>query len=321
MVGTSLVFAVGLAVTGISDYFPAELDGTFEALRASSFVVPDGVSGPLTGSQAFDPAELPAGVDPMVYQVQTANPDDPEMVAVIGLTPGDAEPAVVEGTQLEGPDDALVSSGSSFRTGSTIDVAGRDFEVVGQVESMGVNAGMPVVVVNLESFQDTLLGGLPLVTAGIARGSSTSAPDGFRIVSLDDAREDALRILGDAASTIDLVKVLLWVVAALIVGSVMYLAAIERTRDFAVFKAIGAATVPMAAGVALQAAILSLTAALLGEGLAFVLAPLFPMTVMLSPTALLGLPAIALVVGLLSGSFALRRAVSVEPALAFGSAS
>ena len=73
-VGTALVFAVSLAVTGISDSFPAELDRTFDSLRAQSFLVPEGVSGPLSGSQPFDPDRLPSRVDPMAYFIQTANP-------------------------------------------------------------------------------------------------------------------------------------------------------------------------------------------------------------------------------------------------------
>ncbi len=319
-VGAALVFGVSLAVTGIADSFPAELDRTFEALRAESFIVPDGVSGPLTGSQPFDPAELPSGVDPMAYFIQTANPSTPQMVALVGLNPGDAEPEVRSGDQLGGPDEALVDDQSSFPTGSTVEIADRTFTVVGRVESMSVNAGMPMVVIPLESFQSTLLGGLPLVTTGIVRDQAIQPPEGFTEVSLEAAREDALRILGDASSTIDLVKVLLWIVAALIVGSVMYLSAVERTRDFAVFKAIGTGDGPMAGGVMLQATVLSLSAAVLGEVFAFGLAPIFPMQVTLSPASLIAMPVVALAVGLLSGSVALRRAVSVEPALAFGGA-
>ncbi len=320
--GAAVVFAVGLAVTGVSDAFPAELDRTFETLRASSFIVPDGVSGPITGAQPFDPFVLPPDVDPMAYLVQTANPEEPRMVAVFGLTPGEAEPTVARGSQLGGLDQAIVDSGAgaAFDVGATVEVSGRSFDIVGQVDHLSVNAGMPIVVIPLETFQATLLGGLPMATAGISRDTSIEAPPGFHVVSAEAAREDTLRILGNATSTIELVKVLLWVVAALIVGSVMYLSVVERTRDFAVFKAIGTATGPMAAGVAIQAVVLSVTAALMGEILAFLIAPLFPLEVLLSRSALLGLPAVALLVGILSGAFALRRAVSVEPALAFGGA-
>ena len=50
---------------------------------------------------------------------------------------------------------------------------------------------------------------------------------------------DLRRPLKKATSTISFLRVLLWIIAAGIIGSVLYLQAIERTRDFAVFKATG----------------------------------------------------------------------------------
>ena len=112
--------------------------------------------------------------------------------------------------------------------------------------------------------------------------------------------------------------VLLWIVAVLIVGSLVYLSALERMRDFAVFKAIGVPTRSILAGLALQAIIVALLAAALGVILTQLLAPLFPMTVVMPMRAYLALPAIAIAVGLLASVAGLRRAVAVDPALAFG---
>jgi putative ABC transport system permease protein len=111
---------------------------------------------------------------------------------------------------------------------------------------------------------------------------------------------------------------LLWIVAVLIVGSLVYLSTLERLRDFAVFKAIGVPTRSILAGLALQAIIVALLAAALGVILAQLLAPLFPMTVVMPMRAYLALPAIAIAVGLLASAAGLRRAVAVDPALAFG---
>ena len=46
---------------------------------------------------------------------------------------------------------------------------------------------------------------------------------------------------------------LLWVVAALVIGSVVYLSALERVRDFAVYKATGWTTRDLATGLPEQA--------------------------------------------------------------------
>jgi putative ABC transport system permease protein len=114
------------------------------------------------------------------------------------------------------------------------------------------------------------------------------------------------------------VAILLWIVAVLIVGSVVYLSALERLRDFAVFKAIGTTTRAILGGLALQALVVALLAALLGVGLAQLLGPLFPMIVAVPVGAYLALPVVAIVIGLLASLAGLRRVVKVDPALAFG---
>ena len=59
---------------------------------------------------------------------------------------------------------------------------------------------------------------------------------------------------------------MLWLIAAGIIGLIVYLSAIERTRDFAVFKATGAPTRVIVGGLMLQAVIVALVAAVLAIG-------------------------------------------------------
>lgn len=103
-----------------------------------------------------------------------------------------------------------------------------------------------------------------------------------------------------------------------LVGSVVYLSALERLRDFAVFKAIGTPTRSIMAGLALQALVIALLAAVVGVVLAQVLAPLFPMIVAVPVGAYLALPVAAIVIGLFASVAGLKRVVTVDPAQAFG---
>jgi len=127
-----------------------------------------------------------------------------------------------------------------------------------------------------------------------------------------------MRPLKVAVGAITVVAFLLWIVAVLIVGSLVYLSALERLRDFAVFKAIGVPTRQILVGLALQAVVVALLAAVVGVILAQLLAPLFPMLVVVPTSAYLALPVIAIAIGLLASIAGLRRAVAVDPALAFG---
>jgi putative ABC transport system permease protein len=93
---------------------------------------------------------------------------------------------------------------------------------------------------------------------------------------------------------------------------------LERVRDFAVFKAVGVASRSVMGGLALQAVLVAVVAAIMGGLLSFVLAPLFPLNVAVPTSSLALLPLVGILVGLAASVAGLRRAVGVDPALAFG---
>ena len=120
--------------------------------------------------------------------------------------------------------------------------------------------------------------------------------------------------------TITFVSILLWVVAAGIVGSIVYLTALERTRDFAVLKATGAATRDLLLSLAIEAIVVSIASAVVAVVAARALEPAFPIAVDVQSSTYVSLLVLAAVVALLASALGLRRTVSVDPALAFGGA-
>jgi putative ABC transport system permease protein len=181
-----------------------------------------------------------------------------------------------------------------------------------------LSAARTVALMSLADLQATSLSGAKLATAIVVKGSPSAAPAGFHILSNADVVKDLRRPLQKPSQTIDFLRVLLWLVAAGIIGSVLYLQAIERSRDFAVFKATGVTTGTLLAGLVLQAVLLAVSAAIAALVLSVLLKPAMSMSVEIPPSAYLSLPIVAVVVGLLSSLVALRRALSVDPALAFG---
>ena len=59
---------------------------------------------------------------------------------------------------------------------------------------------------------------------------TVNPPNGTKVLSNHEAKIDGLRPVVNAQKTIAMVRSLLWLVAALIVGSVMYLSALESGR-------------------------------------------------------------------------------------------
>jgi putative ABC transport system permease protein len=328
ILSTSIIFAMTLVLTGLANGFRVEAEKTVDALGVDVFLVKAGASGPFVGATPFAPVDLPRisvarGVDaaaPLAYAGGTATlGDTTRNVDIFGAPEnGPGMPAVSEGRPPSTPDEVAVSSTLGRQIGDDVEIASRRLHIVGIVENSTALANLPNVFLTTAGAQQLVYGGELLVASIGIRGTIESVPDGYHAVDRAGAIADLLRPLKVAVNSITIVAVMLWIVAALIVGSIIYLSALERLRDFAVFKAIGVSTGSILAGLALQAIVVALCAAAVGAALSLVLGPMFPMQVIVPVEAFVALPIIAVVIGLIASAAGLRRAVSVDPALAFG---
>ncbi|OBK75212.1 ABC transporter permease [Mycobacterium sp. 1164985.4] len=328
VLSTAIIFGMTLALTGLANGFQTEARRTVDSLGVDQFIVKAGASGPFVGATPFAPVELrriagAPGVDaaaPLAYAGGTATLDgDTRNVDIFGAPErGPGMPPVIEGRAPAVPGEVAVSTTLGRGLGDEVEIASQRLRIVGLVENSTALANLPNVFLTTEGAQELVYGGEPLVASIGVRGSLERVPRGYRAVDRAGAIDDLLRPLKVAVNSITIVAVLLWIVAALIVGSVVYLSALERLRDFAVFKAIGVPTRSVMAGLALQAVIVALLAALVGAGLSLLLGPLFPMQVIIPTQAFVALPVVAVAIGLIASAAGLRRAVSVDPALAFG---
>lgn len=328
VVGTGLVFAMTLVLTGLANGFRVEAQRTVDALGLDAFMIKAGAAGPFLGSAPIpmaevQRAELLPGVTaavPLVYGSSTI-PDgtSPRNVNVFGVPErGPGAPAVIAGRSPVAPDEVAASTTMGRGVGADVDIGARKLRVVGLVDDSTALAGQANVYLTVTGAQQLLFSGQPLISSIGLRGNPTGALEGYRVVDRGDAVDDMVRPLRGANQAMTLMAGLLWAVAAMIVGSVVYLSALERTRDFAVFKAVGVSTRSILAGLAMQAVLVAVLAALLGSALSIVLGPLFPMRCDVPTVAFTALPLIAVVIGLLASIAGLRRAVGVDPALAFG---
>ncbi|MGB0963263.1 MAG: ABC transporter permease [Mycobacterium sp.] len=328
VLSTAIIFAMTLVLTGLANGFRVEAERTVDAIGVDMYLVKEGASGPFVGATPFAPTELGrivaapgvVAAAPLAYAGGTITEGDKTRNADLFGAPerGPGMPVTSEGRAPSTPDEVAVSSTLGRQVGDDIEIASTKLRVVGIVENSTALANLPNIFLTTAGAQELVYGGQPLVSSIGIRGNLNEVPKGYQAFDRDGAIADLLRPLKVAVDAITIVAVLLWIVAALIVGSVIYLSALERLRDFAVFKAIGVPTRNVAAGLAMQSVIVALLAALVGVGLSKLLAPLFPMQVIVPGEAFVALPVIAVVIGLAASATGLHRAVSVDPALAFG---
>jgi putative ABC transport system permease protein len=329
VLGTALVFAMTLLLAGLSAAFDNEVERTITTTGADEWAISSGATGPFNSSAVLPDGSLAAvrrssGVqdaDPFVAIGATIPGDTPKHVMMIGTVPGGVgSPKVDDGRAPRAVGEVAVGDRLGKDIGDRFRMGARDLEVVGIVDGSSLFGGMPNVWLTMEDVQALTFGGAPLYTAVAIRGHAAEAPAGMKIASISETSTDLLQSLGSGQQTIDFLAILLWIIAACIVGSVIYLSALERVRDFAVFKATGTSTPALASGLALQAVIVSLVAALFGAIFALLLAPNFPMPAEIPVSSFVILPIVAILVGGLASLAGLRRAVTVSPALAFGGA-
>jgi putative ABC transport system permease protein len=328
LVAAGLVLAMTVLMGAVHDSFLTETDRAVRFFGADSWVVPTGISGPFTtnsptGAATVTAVRAASGViaaSPVAifrHVVRGAGPGYSD-VNVIAYPPGGVVvPRPVEGRGPTGPGEVSVDRSLHVAIGATLRLAGRPLQVVGEVNGLTYNGGTPTILLTLSEAQDVAFGGQPLASAIVVRGAPRGLTGGLRIMTPTEVRDDLRRPLSVATSTLGLLAVLLWVVAAGIVGFVCYLSGLDRSRDLAVFKAVGVTTARLVASVLVEGVLMSLAAAAVAFALSSAFLPVFPLDTALTGAACLRLLAVALVIGLAASAASVRQAVRVDPATAF----
>ncbi|MBV9410291.1 MAG: ABC transporter permease [Acidimicrobiia bacterium] len=328
VVATALVFAMSLLMAGADAGLTSETRRIIDVIGADRWLVAKGTSGPFTTATAI-PADAAAEVaglpgvrraDPLVIfhstLQQTGGLKD---VNVIGYRPGGlGAPPLASGRLPSTDGEAVVDTRLGLHVGQTVDIGGHQLRVVGTADNVTYYFGAPTVFMSIADAQALAFRGQPLAMTVVTKGVPVQVPATLQAMTLGQVRTDLDRPSKNGKATIQFLNILLWLVAAGIIASIVYLSILERQRDFAVFKATGASSRSLYGGLALQAVLLSATSALAAAVLAHLLAPGFPFELELTAVAVLRLLVVALVVGLVASLVGLRRAVAVDPALAFG---
>ena len=326
---TALVFAMTLLMAGVSASLHNEPRRITDVIGADSWIVAKGTSGPFTAATVV-PADAAAAIaaapgvetaDPLVILHSAMREPVDRDVNVIGYRIGGlGAPPLSAGRRPRAPGEVVADSLLGLELGDGLAAGGQQFEVVGIGDGITYYFGTATIFVPLEDAQAMGFSGKPLATTIVTRGRASSPPQGLDALGPAEVRADLERPLASGTQSIDFISVLLWFTAAGIIGSIIYLSALDRTRDFAVLKATGAPNRALMIGLALQAIVLSVASAALAIVLAQVLAPAFPFSVEIPLRSYVYLFLIAASVGLVASLAGLRRAVGVDPALAFGGA-
>lgn len=356
--GLGLLMTVVLAMMGIYNGLVSDALNIVKAPQADIWVVEAGTQGPFaeasrvpndtrdaiarlhgvteTGSITYQTIEAPfAGAVLRLY--------------VIGYERGrlGGPQAITQGRGLEASHFELVADAKSGLTpGDTIVLGRNRFQVVGLVEDAMNSGGDPAVFITLADAQvlQTQLAP-PAARVQVARGASakseaTVAAVIARLAPNVDAQsvaqtvrqwkhlsaltqadqEDILikSVVDKARKQIGLFLGILLTVSAVVIALIIYTMTMEKLKQIATLKLIGAPDRTIIALIVQQSVALGMVGLVLGLGLIMAVKDYFPRRVLLEPVNALALTGIILVVCILASGLGVRAALKVDPATALG---
>lgn len=324
MGAAGVVLALLLLMTGVVNELDREPSVTTETIGATTWLLPDGIKSPFTSNATFGEEAVAAVVSdgdvrPALIARLPVTIDGETIDAIlVGHSPdGPGLPHTADGRPATSAGEVAIARFAGASVGDTIGLGSSEVEVTGTLEGTTLFAGMPLVFTPIGAARDLVAGGRPVVSAVLVDGSADQVPEGLHALSRADIVAEAKGPVERPILTLHLVQVLLAIVAAMIIGAVVYLASLERTRDVAVLRAVGTPGSMLALGVAAQALVVATVAAVLAVALEIALAPVFPLTVHLTIADFVLLVVIAVAVAVASSYLAIRRTLRIDPSDAF----
>ena len=329
VLGAGVVLAMAILLAGLANGFSAEIQATVGGVGAQRWVLADSAHGRMASLGVFSQgataliAHTPGVTEasPLAVIPQQVSEVNGKSVTVniFGVQPGGlGDPVATTGRGLTGSGQVVTDSKVGASVGSTITIGAKRFIVVGNIEDRTMLGGGAILYITLPDAQALALGGRPLVTAVVTRGVPQTLPQGLSLYTNQQVETNTLSALSAAISSINNTKYLMYAVAAIIIAALLYVSALQRVRDFAVLKALGSSSLALFGSLATQAVVITLVAAIFAILISNFMHGIFAQPVAVPSSAYATLPAVAIIVGLLSSLVALRRATGADPASAFG---
>lgn len=336
----------GLVVDGVSGLMrsPIQVIAFSEGAKTDSAFTRSGVTAAQRDSWAA--RDDVADAELLGTSIVNARNDDgtPVDLTLFGVDPaGFVAPDATEGRAVAAEGEIVLSAsardeGVALGDVLTLDRLGTQLEVVGFTADQRTFGHVDIAFLALPTWQEVHAGLLPgeeadadtydVASAVAVRGTDGVLPDlaagdadaGTSARTIEDAYDSSPGYTAELM-TMQLIQAFLYAISALVVGAFFTLWTVQRTRELAVMRAIGASTGFLLRDGVLQAAIMLVTSVVVGVGLGLGLGGLLVGTGMpfaLETAPIAGGAALLLGLGLAGATIATVRIASIDPATALG---
>lgn len=313
----AIVLTLLFLMSGLVEQFNAE--PYLAADRAGgelNWVVSTGTGGPFTSPKPIDAEQLALVAGEPVLVAPSALGDTQVRMVARDYSFLD-QPGLTQGRYPKVRGEVVTDETAGFTLGERTTLGGIEAVIVGLTQDSTVLAGVPIAFVTLDFGQQVAVGGQDLVLAKLT-DETLAVGDGLKVLSPEQVGDDALVPLDGAIASVSLIKALLWLITIIIIAAITYISALERTRDFAVLKAVGGRTKDLGASLLIQGLVMTLVAVLIAGVLQSVIAPRFPLAVRVPQGAWITIAIGASIAASLAGAAGVLRVKSTSPVEAFG---
>ena len=357
--GLGLLMTVVLAMIGIYNGLVADALAVVKAPAADVWVVEAGTKGPFAEASSIPAdtrdavARMPgvAEAGAVNYQnVEAPHAGHTLRLYVVGYEPGrpGGPLAIMQGRGIGASHFELVADRKTgLLPGDTISLGRNRFTVVGLVEGAMNSGGDPAVYLTLSdamALQTELdpaaqrvqaaRGAVSVKSASVAAVIARMAPGADvdlltatvrqwkHLAAMTQAEQEELllaSVVDKARRQIGLFLGILLSVSAVVIALIIYTMTMEKLKQIATLKLIGAPDRTIIALIVQQALILGASGWGIGLALILTVKDYFPRRVVLEPFNVMVLAGIIAAVCLLSSALGVRAAMKVDPATALGS--
>ena len=353
-IGITVLILLILFLGGIMNGMRIQATQYVESTGADIWISAEGSGGAFIGfsmlieeymaSLSVAPGLEPHSASPLVFaQARPIIRGKPSKAIIVGYQPGKlGGPAqVLEGRMFSKskftdyspeatPDlHVVVDEKMGLEIGERIVIGGKELKVVGKVKSLMFVLDTPLLFMNVRTAQNVLLGNYPRVNMMIAKSGKGFTPEQvakqFEYSPLKIEVRTLQQTIGDIIDyyvvspmrAVTFLRVMLWLAAGILVGMITYVTTLEKTQEIGVLKAIGASNMYVMQLILKQVVLISIVGVLCGLILAFIFAAAAPIFVSIHLLESIIVAGISFIVCCFSGYLAARKAVTVDPMLAF----
>jgi len=357
-VGLALLLGVVLSMIGIYRGLVSEALTLIRSPAVNLWVVEAHTRGPFAEASRIpgDTQEAIARISGVLaagsvtYQsLDVAHRDRRIRLYLIGYEPGrlGGPHQVVLGRNIARSRFELVSDVSSgLRLGERIPLGRDTFTVVGLTKGLVSSGGDPVAFVSLRDSQKlqfdlappavrrelargATISGTDIINAVVVRLSPNVSPDTVaadirrwkHLSALTQEQQEAVlakSVIERARRQIGLFTSILLTVSTVIIALIIYTLTIDKMRDIATLKLIGAPNTTIVGLIVQQALAMGIIGFAVGGSLIVSVKDYFPRRVLLQPEDAIALGIVVMIVCILASGLGVRLALKVDPSAALG---